>query len=123
MAVVEFDMKTHILIDFTQDKRADLFGALNTMRIPGFSETNVFDALYDTLDRLDRIEGRKEIVAGSVRTRHLQQDHLDQIMKKVKATPNVTIFPIGTGQAYCCGPRRTAWDPCVRWTTSKPTTK
>ena len=27
VAVVEFDMKTHMLTDFTQDKRADLFGA------------------------------------------------------------------------------------------------
>ena len=30
--------------------------------IPGFSETNVFDALYEALDRLDRIEGRKYII-------------------------------------------------------------
>ena len=29
VAVVEFDMKDHILVDFTQDKQA-IFGALNT---------------------------------------------------------------------------------------------
>src|ERR1017187_10037757 len=39
VAVVEFDMKSHILVDFTQDKQA-IFGALNMLRIPGFSETN-----------------------------------------------------------------------------------
>ncbi len=61
VAIVEFDMKTHILVDFTQDKQA-IFGALNTLRIPGFSETNIFDAMYDTLDRLDRIPGHKELV-------------------------------------------------------------
>src|SRR5271165_2937110 len=48
VAVVEFDMKPHILVDFTQDKQA-IFGALNTLRIPGFSETNLWDAMYDTL--------------------------------------------------------------------------
>ena len=36
VAVVEFDMKTHILVDFTQDKQA-IFGALNSLRVPGFS--------------------------------------------------------------------------------------
>ena len=54
-------MQTHILVDFTQDKRA-AFGALNQLRIPGFAETNIFDALYDTLDRLDRVEGKKYVI-------------------------------------------------------------
>ena len=59
--MVSYDMRPHIMVDFTQDKRA-VFGALNQLRMPGFSETNLFDALYDTLDRLDRLEGRKEVV-------------------------------------------------------------
>src|SRR5207253_4636185 len=50
VAVVAYDMKPQILVDFTQDKRA-VMGALNMMRIPGFSERNLFDSLYDTLDR------------------------------------------------------------------------
>src|SRR5437764_6252850 len=58
VAVISYDMKPHILADFTQDKRA-VYGALNQLRIPGFAETNLFDALYDTLDRLDQIEGRE----------------------------------------------------------------
>ena len=47
IAVAYYDMQPHILVDFTQDKRA-VYGALNQLRIPGFSETNLFDALYDT---------------------------------------------------------------------------
>jgi VWFA-related protein len=99
VAVTEFDMRPHILVDFTQDRRA-IYGALNTLRIPGFSETNVFDALYDTLDRLDRVEGRKEIVLISSGRDTFSKINYDQILKKVKATPNVTIFPISTGRAY-----------------------
>jgi len=99
VAVTEFDMRPHILVDFTQDRRA-VYAALNTLRIPGFSETNVFDALYDTLDRLDRIEGRKEIVLVASGRDTFSKINYDQILKKVKATPNVTIFPISTGQAY-----------------------
>src|ERR1700687_2210778 len=61
IAVAYYDMQPHILADFTQDKKA-VYGALNQLRIPGFSETNLFDALYDTLDRLDRVEGKKYVI-------------------------------------------------------------
>ena len=99
VAVVEFDMKDHILVDFTQDKQA-IFGALNTLRVPGFSETNVFDAMYDTLDRLDRIPGRKELVVVASGRDTFSKLTLDQILKKVKLTPNVTIYTISTGAAF-----------------------
>jgi VWFA-related protein len=98
VAVAYYDMRPHILVDFTQDKRA-VFGALNQLRIPVFSETNLFDALYDTLDRMDRIEGRKEIVLISTGRDTFSKLNLDQIMKKVKSTPNVTIFAISIGRA------------------------
>ena len=96
VAVVSYDMKPYILVDFTQDKRA-IFGALNQLRIPGFSETNLFDALYDTLDRLDRIPGRKAIVVVSTGRDTFSKLTLDQILQKIKATKDVTIFPISIG--------------------------
>ena len=96
VAVVEFDMRTHILVDFTQDKQA-IVGALNTLRIPGFSETNIFDAMYDTLDRLDRIPGRKEMVVVASGVDTFSKLTLDKILKKIKNTPNVTIYTISTG--------------------------
>ena len=96
VAVVSYDMKPYILVDFTQDKRA-IFGALNQLRIPGFSETNLFDALYDTLDRLDRIPGRKAIVLVSSGRDTFSKLTLDQILAKVKATKDVTIFPVSIG--------------------------
>jgi len=99
VAVVEFDMKDHILVDFTQDKQA-IFGALNQLRVPGFRETNIFDAMYDTLDRLDRIPGRKELVVVASGRDTFSKLTLDQIMKKVKLTPNVTIYTISTGAAF-----------------------
>ena len=99
VAVVEFDMKDHILVDFTQDKQS-ILGALNTLRVPGFSETNVFDAMYDTLDRLDRLPGRKELVVVASGRDTFSKLTLDQILKKVKLTPNVTIYTVSTGFAY-----------------------
>jgi VWFA-related protein len=97
VAVSYYDMQPHILVDFTQDKRA-VFGALNQMRIPGFSETNLFDALYDTLDRLDRVEGKKYIILVTTGYDSFSKLTLDKITKKVKDTKDVTIFPISVGQ-------------------------
>jgi VWFA-related protein len=103
VAVVSYDMKPDILVDFTQDKRA-VYGALNTLRYPGFAETNLFDALYDTLDRIDRIEGHKYVILISTGVDTFSKLNLDQITKKVKATHDVTIFPVSIGWAlrnYC----------------------
>ena len=103
VAVISYDMKPHILADFTQDKQA-VFGALNQLRIPGFAETNLFDALYDTLDRVDQIQGRKYIILVTTGVDTFSKLNLDQIMKKIKTTHDVTIFPISVGFAvrnYC----------------------
>ncbi|HUD63863.1 MAG TPA: VWA domain-containing protein [Candidatus Sulfotelmatobacter sp.] len=103
VAVTYFDMQPHILVDFTQDKRA-VYGALNQLRIPGFSETNIFDAVYDTLDRLDRVEGKKYIILVTTGVDTFSKLTLDKIMKKIKDTKDVTIFPISIGfivREYC----------------------
>ncbi len=81
VAVVSYDMKPQILVDFTQDKRA-ISGALNMLRIPGFSERNLFDALFDTLDRIDRIEGKKYIILVSSGADTFSKLNLDQIHKE-----------------------------------------
>lgn len=97
IAVMTFDMHTQILTDFTQDKRV-VYEALNSLQIPGFSERNLFDALYEALDRLTRVEGRKYIVLVASGRDTFSKITLDKIMAKIKATPNVTIFAISTGQ-------------------------
>lgn len=103
VAVSYFDMNPHIVVDFTQDKKA-VYGALNELRIPGFSETNIFDALYDTLDRLDRVEGKKYVILVTTGIDTFSKITYDKILKKVKDTKDVTIFPISVGfmlREYC----------------------
>jgi len=97
IAVTYYDMQPHILADFTQDKKA-VYGALNQLRIPGFAETNLFDALYDTLDRLDRVEGKKYIILITTGFDSFSKLTLDKITKKIRDTKDVTIFPISVGQ-------------------------
>lgn len=97
VAVVTYDMHTQILTDFTQDKRL-VMQSLNSLMIPTWHETNLFDALYQTLDRLTRVEGRKYVVLISSGRDTFSKINLDKVLQKIKATPNVTIFSVGTGQ-------------------------
>ena len=98
VAVISYDMKPQILADFTQDKRA-VYAALNQLRMPGFAETNLFDAVFDTIDRLDRIEGKKYIILVTTGVDTFSKLTLDKILKKIKATKDITIYPISVGFA------------------------
>ncbi len=64
IAVVAYDLKPEILSDFTQDRRKTQ-EALQRMRIAGYSESNLFDALAEMSTRMKDIEGRKSIVVIS----------------------------------------------------------
>ena len=97
VAVISYDMRPEIQQDFTQDKQR-VIAALNHLRIPGFSETNLFDALYDTLDRLERVQGRKYVILISSGRDTFSKLNFDEILKKIKGTRDITIFTIGTGQ-------------------------
>jgi VWFA-related protein len=98
IAVISYDMKPQILADFTQDKRA-VYGALNQLRMPGFAETNLFDAVFDTLDRMDRIEGKKYIILVTTGVDTFSKLTLDKILKKIKSTKDIAIYPISVGWA------------------------
>jgi VWFA-related protein len=98
VALMTFDMRSRIVTDFTQDKR-QLYDSLNSLMIPGFSERNLFDALYEAEDRLSRIEGRKYIILIASGRDTFSKITLDKIYQKVKNTPDITIFTVSTGGA------------------------
>ena len=98
VALMTFDMRTQIVTDFTQDKR-QLYQAINSMQMPGFSERNLFDALYEAEDRLSRIEGRTYIILIASGRDTMSKLTLDKILQKVKTTPDITIFTVSTGGA------------------------
>jgi VWFA-related protein len=96
IALMTYDLQTHILADFTNNKQV-IAEALQSLTIPTFSDTNTFDALYQTLDRLSRVDGRKYVLLIGTGRDTFSKITLDQMLAKIKATPNVTIFTIGTG--------------------------
>jgi VWFA-related protein len=96
IALMTYDLQTHILADFTNNKQV-IAEAMQSLTIPTFSDTNTFDALYQTLDRLSRVDGRKYVLLIGTGRDTFSKITLDKILAKIKATPNVTIFTIGTG--------------------------
>jgi VWFA-related protein len=101
VAMVTFDMNTHIVSDFTQNKKQIQEG-INTLGMQSympaaFSETNIFDALSESLDRMSRVDGQKYIILIASGVDTLSKLTLDKILKKVKDSQDITIFSIATG--------------------------
>ena len=97
VAVVVYDLKTQIMQDFTRNKAA-AFDALNQLRIPGFREMNLFDALTETIDRMDDIEGKKAIVLISSGVDTFSRTRYGDALKIVQSS-DTPVYAIGTGQA------------------------
>jgi VWFA-related protein len=98
IALISFDIRARILADFTQDKR-EIFEGIHSLQIPMSAETNLFDALFDTIDRLGTVEGRKYIILIASGRDTFSKKTLDQILKKVKGSKDIAIYAISTGQA------------------------
>lgn len=101
VAMMTFDLNPHIILDFTQNKQ-EVQQAINSLASEAymptaFQETNVFDALYNALDRLSRIQGEKYIILVASGVDSFSKLDFDQIYKRVKDARNVTIFSISTG--------------------------
>jgi VWFA-related protein len=93
VALVTFDLRQHMETDFTQDKR-EVEQALYSLYFPGFSESNVFDAVLDTVDRLKDVKGKKSILLMASGIDTFSKHTLDQTLKGLRGT-DVTIFAIG----------------------------
>jgi VWFA-related protein len=98
VALETFDMKTRVEVDFTQNKDEVMQG-LYRLYFPGFSESNVFDAILETVDRLKDVQGKKSIVVLASGVDTFSKHTLDQTMKQLRQS-DVTIFCIGLGRAF-----------------------
>jgi len=98
IALETFDMKTRIEVDFTQNKDEVLNGIYH-LYFPGFSESNIFDALLETVDRLKDVKGKKSIVVLASGVDTFSKHTLDQTMKQLRQS-DVTIFCVGLGRVF-----------------------
>jgi Ca-activated chloride channel family protein len=98
VGIIGFDMKPTILCDFTQNHQ-EVLNALNTFRFPAIRESNLFDAVIDTLDRTQEMEGRVAIILVSTGINSFSGNTYDDVLKKCKSASAV-IYSIGMGQYY-----------------------
>jgi len=93
VALVTYDMKPHMEVDFTQNKD-ELRQAVYHLYFPGFSESNMFDAILDTVDRLKDVKGKKSILLLASGLDTFSKHTFDQTIKELRQT-DVTIFAVG----------------------------
>src|ERR1700737_3616273 len=98
VALVTFDMKSRVEVDFTQNKD-EVRTALYHLYFPGFSESNVFDAILDTTERLKDVKGKKAILVLATGVDTFSKHTLDQTMKQLRQT-DTTIFCVGLDKPY-----------------------
>ncbi len=96
VALVTFDMNHRLEVDFTQNKD-EVLAAIYHLYFPGFSESNIFDALLDTVDRLKDVKGKKSVLILATGVDTFSHHTLDQTIKQLRGT-DVTIFSVGVDQ-------------------------
>ena len=115
VAVVAYDLRPEILSDFSTNKQK-AYEAMQRLRIPAFSESNLFDALVDTAERMNEIEGRKAIVLLSTGVDTFSKLTFDKTRKALQ-NAGVPIYGIGLMQTY-----RELWMPTATWARSHGST-
>jgi VWFA-related protein len=96
VALVTYDMRPKLEVDFTQNKD-EVRQAIYQLHFPGFSESNIFDALLDTVDRLKDVKGKKSILVLSSGIDTFSKHTLDQTLRQLRQT-DVTIFVVGVAK-------------------------
>src|ERR1043166_6104299 len=98
-ALIAFDIRPEILTDFTKNKN-ELFDGLRRMRVPAYSETCLYDAVFDTLQRLDNVDGKKAIfLLSSGLDTNLSKHTYGEALKKAE-TSDTMIYAVSLGQLY-----------------------
>ena len=97
VALVTYDMNPAVRVDFTRNKAA-VQDALYSLGYPPFHETNLFDAVIDTLDRLQPIQGKKSVLLITTGYDTFSEHTLDATYKRLKES-DATVFCIGMAES------------------------
>jgi VWFA-related protein len=96
VALETFNMRSSVEVDFTHN-RDEIMRGLYQMVFPPFSESNIFDALADVLDRIKDAKGKKSVLVLASGIDTFSKMNLDQVMKRIRET-DATIFTVGVGE-------------------------
>ncbi|HEX4997916.1 MAG TPA: VWA domain-containing protein [Terriglobia bacterium] len=95
-ALVSFDVRTNIVTDFTRN-RAELLAGLQSLDRPVYREAALFDVVYDTLDRMENIDGRKALFVLGTGFDSISEHTLSQTLKKAESSDTM-VYAVSMGQ-------------------------
>src|SRR2546428_11145784 len=95
-ALIAFDIRPEILTDFTKNK-SELYNGLRRMQIPAYRETSLYDAVYDTLTRLEKVDGKKAIFLLATGLDTISKHTYGESLRKAE-TSDTVIYAVGMGQ-------------------------
>jgi VWFA-related protein len=98
IALASFDTRPHIEVDFTHNPQ-EIARGLSEMNIPFFSESNLFDAVVDTLDRMKEVKGRKAILVLASGIDTFSRINLNNVLDRLKENDDTSIFCVGVAEA------------------------
>jgi VWFA-related protein len=98
VAVIGYDMRPMILCDFTKDRR-ELQNALRRFQYPATDYSNLSDALIDTLDRTQEIEGKTAVILLSTGLDTFSRHTYTEALEKCKQA-SASVFAISLGQYF-----------------------
>ena len=96
VALEDFDLKTRVDVDFTHDPM-EIVREINHMVVPLYSESCLYDALGETIDRLAEVKGKKTILVVASGYDTFSKLTYDNTMKLLRQS-DVGIYTIGTSQ-------------------------
>jgi VWFA-related protein len=95
-AVVGYDMHTTIFSDFTQNQQ-EVYSALRQFNFPSWNESNISDAVIDTIDRTQELEGKVAILLIGSGLDTFSRHTYDQALDACK-NANASVYAIGVGR-------------------------
>jgi VWFA-related protein len=97
-ALVAFDIRPTLVTDFTKNKN-HIYEGLKSLRNPTTSETGLFDAVFDTLQKLDKVDGKKAIFLMCTGLDTISRHTYSEALKKAQSSDTM-IYGISMSQLY-----------------------
>ena len=98
VAVRAYDMRPETLVDFTQNK-GEVMQSLRKLNYPAYSESALYDAVLDTLDRIEEVDQKTAVILLSSGMNTFSHANLDAMLSAAKRT-NAVIYCVSLGQAF-----------------------
>ncbi len=94
-ALATFDHELHVQQDFTR-QIGRIRQAFEEMPQSEWNETDTYDAIYDMLDKMARLSGRRVMIVVASGNDTFSRYTYGEVQKKIDSS-NVTIFSVGLG--------------------------